>query len=101
MRLQIDFMAPGARVGLAFPPHLRDYIPNPWGSPVTPGQQFFASLEEGTWSKGMAIVATRTLWNEELFVDTRLNPRFPSLLPAGYRHIDEAAAARTWKGILE
>jgi len=57
--------------GLAvpFPPHLRGYIPNVWGAQVDLGQELAGMLEQEVWVKGVALVALRTLWDEELFVD--------------------------------
>lgn len=44
--------------------------------------------------KGMVLVATREVLDEELFVDHRLNPY--TALPAWYRPLDLLAAQRTW-----
>ena len=104
MRLQVDFIADTAAGGdglMPFPPHLRDYIPNSWGSDVGMGQQLYGALEQGIWAKGMALIALRPLWNEELFVDWSLNPYSQKQLPAWYTPLDEGAARRIWKGIGE
>jgi hypothetical protein len=112
MRLQVDFMAtpkeagPGADGLLPFPAALRDYIPNPWGADVGLGQQLYGGLEQGVWAKGMALIALRPLWNEELFVDWALNPYASGgsgrkALPAWYTPLDVDAARRIWKGIGE
>jgi hypothetical protein len=92
MRLQYDFMdAAGGDGGsgssrgiMAFPEHLRDYVPNAWGSNVGTGQALYASLEQGVWAKGSVLLALRPLWDEELFVDHTLNPyaRAAKLIPA-------------------
>lgn len=78
MRLAVNFRDvdeygsrdPGSG-GLAvpFPPHLRGYIPNVWGAKVDLGQELAGMLEQEVWVKGVALVALRTLWDEELFVD--------------------------------
>lgn len=97
MRLQIDFVAStdGATGILAFPPHLRDYIPNVWGSDVTLGQELFGALEQNIWVKGVALIALRPLWAEELFVDAALNP-FMTRRPDWYTPLDDDASKRTW-----
>ncbi|CAE7377855.1 ankrd52 [Symbiodinium sp. KB8] len=79
---------------LDFPRHLRPYIPNKWGSLVTGAQTLHSALEHGIYMKGMVLVATREVLDEELFVDHRLNPY--TALPAWYRPLDLLAAQRTW-----
>lgn len=84
MRLQVDFVdggedgaaAAAAAAGglLPFPPHLREYIPNVWGSDTTTGQGLYSALEQNIHLKGVVLVATRELWDEEVFVDHTLNP---------------------------
>jgi hypothetical protein len=81
MRLQVDFVdgeagAGGAAGGLLpFPPHLRPYIPNAWGSAsLGTGQGLYSSLEQNIHMKGVALIATREVWDEELFLDHTLNP---------------------------
>jgi len=89
MHLQVDFVDGEAGAGggsslLPFPPHLRDYIPNVWGSDTTTGQGLYGSLEQNIWAKGVALIATREIWNEEVFLDHTLNPFAKSarLIPA-------------------
>ncbi len=80
MRLQVDFLRAEGGAGatgsplLPFPAHLRGYIPNVWGSEVGVGQALYGALEEHVFMKGSVLVATRPLWDEELFVDHTLNP---------------------------
>jgi hypothetical protein len=78
MRLQFDFVdaVDGGRSSgvLPFPPHLRPYIPNAWGSDVTTAQALYSSLEADIHMKGSVLIALRPLWDEELFVDVTLNP---------------------------
>jgi hypothetical protein len=80
MRLQVDFVDGQAGAGsgggslLPLPPHLRPYIPNAWGSPTGTGQGLYSSLEQNIHMKGIALIATRQLWNEELYLDHTLNP---------------------------
>jgi hypothetical protein len=38
------------------------------------GQSLYGALEEHMFMKGVALIATRPLWDEELFVDHTLNP---------------------------
>jgi hypothetical protein len=101
MRVPIDFVADddGTKI-LPFPKHLRDYIPNVWGSSISTGQQLHSMLEQNIWMKGMILIALRPLWNEELYVDHSLNPSSKKL-PEWYKHVDELAAKRIWKGISE
>lgn len=104
MRLQIDFVGEIEAGGdglMPFPPHLRDYIPNTWGADVGVGQQLYGGLEQGIWAKGMALIALRPLWDEELFVDWALNPFSQKQLPPWYTPLDDAANRRLWKGIGE
>lgn len=79
MRLQYDWVhvgeGPKGRPDvLPFPPHLRPYIPNSWGSDVSTSQALFSSLEQDIWCKGVVLIALRPLWQEELFADHTLNP---------------------------
>jgi hypothetical protein len=80
MRVQVDFVDGEAGAGsgggalLPFPPHLRPYIPNAWGSLTGTGQGLYSSLEQNIHMKGVALIAVRELWSEELFVDHTLNP---------------------------
>jgi hypothetical protein len=104
MRLQVDFVGDAAAGGdglMPFPPHLRDYIPNTWGADVNVGQQLYGALEQGIWAKGMALVALRPLWDEELFVDWALNPYAGRPHPRWYRPLDLDAARRLWRGLGE
>lgn len=86
MRLQVDFMDLSAKTTglMPFPPHLRDYIPNTFGSEISSGQAFAASLEQDVHCKGSVLIALRTLWDEEIFVDHTLNPyaKRANLIPA-------------------
>jgi hypothetical protein len=61
---------------LPFPDHLKDYIPNHWGSLVSTGQELFGLLEQSIFAKGMVLLSTRGLQDEELFLDR------PKMLPA-------------------
>ena len=107
MRIQVDFCGDegGSGALLPFPRHLRPYIPNAWGADVNVGQQLYGALDAsaGVWMKGMALLATRPLWDEELFVDAALNPNSVTggqrLLPEWYTQLDATANARIWKGI--
>ncbi len=76
MRIQFDFVdaTAGATETLPFPQHLRKYVPNTWGAPVSTGQSLYGSLEQHVWGKGVVLIALRPLWNEELFADMTLNP---------------------------
>lgn len=77
MRIQVDFMDvtdTGSTGIMSFPPHLRDYIPNLWGTDTSIGQGLYSSLEQHVWAKGSVLIALRPLWNEEIFVDHTLNP---------------------------
>lgn len=60
MRLQYDFMesTDGATGIMPFPLHLRDYIPNAWGSDVSMGQQLYGMLEQAIWVKVRAQYAS-------------------------------------------
>jgi hypothetical protein len=62
---------------LPFPDHLKDYVPNHWGSKVSVGQELFAVLEQSIFAKGLVLLSTRGILDEELFLD---RPR-PVLLP--------------------
>lgn len=59
---------------LPFPAHLRDYIPNVWGTNIVTGQALYSALEQNVWMKGSVLIALREIWNEELFLDHTLNP---------------------------
>jgi len=80
MRLQVDFLRDDGGAGatgsplLPLPAHLRGYVPNAWGTEVSVGQSLYGALEEHMFMKGVALIATRPLWDEELFVDHTLNP---------------------------
>jgi hypothetical protein len=80
MRLQVDFLRAEGGAGatgsplLPLPAHLRGYIPNAWGTEVSVGQSLYGALEEHVFMKGSVLIATRPLWDEELFVDHTLNP---------------------------
>ena len=54
---------------LPFPDHLKDYIPNKWGSLVSTGQELFGMLEQSIFVKGCVLLSTRGLLDEELFLD--------------------------------
>jgi hypothetical protein len=97
LRIQYDFLGESDQATsiMPFPPHLRDYIPNTWGSEVTTGQQIYGALEWNIWAKGSVLVALRTLWDEEAFVDHALSPR--GHRPDWYHAVDAAAEERTWK----
>jgi hypothetical protein len=69
---------------MPFPPHLRPYIPNTWGSDIAAGQALYGMLEQHVVAKGSVLVALRPLRDEELFVDHTLNAfaRQAQLVPA-------------------
>ena len=103
LRLPVDFVDGGVGgVGsglpaLPFPPHLRRYIPNVWGADTGVGGQLYGMLEQGIWMKGVALIALRPLWDEELFTDWALNPGGPR--PPWYVPVDAEAEKRIWQGI--
>jgi hypothetical protein len=80
VRLQVDFLRSEGGAGatgsplLPLPAHLRGYVPNAWGAEVGVGQALYGALEEHMFMKGSVLLATRPLWDEELFVDHTLNP---------------------------
>jgi hypothetical protein len=100
-RIQFDFVAEadGSSSLMPFPPHLRSYIPNTWGSGTTLGQTLYGALEQAIYAKGVVCIALRPIWNEELFVDHGLNPYSRKPLPPWYKQLDEAASRRIWRGI--
>ncbi len=54
---------------IPFPDHLKEYIPNRWGSLVTTGQELFGLLEQSIFAKGCIVLSTRGLLDEELLLD--------------------------------
>ena len=67
------------------------------GAPPSPS--LLASLPQG-----IAFVALRPLWDEELFADAALNPNRVGgggapVLPPWYSPVDEGATRRVWQGI--
>lgn len=102
MRIQYDFMVDEDESSLPllpFPKHLRRYVPNQWGSEVSMGQSFAGSLvDQGIFMKGSALITTREVADEELFVDHQLNPM--GKLPSWYTPIDRSADERLWQSVI-
>lgn len=82
MRIQVDYVdnlasettSPSGDTTLAFPPHLRSYIPSWWGAKTSAGQALYGSLEQHVICKGSVLIALRPLFDEEIFLDHTLNP---------------------------
>ena len=82
MRIQVDYVdhlasettSPSGDTTLAFPPHLRSYIPSWWGAKTSAGQALYGSLEQHVICKGSLLIALRPIFDEELFLDHTLNP---------------------------
>lgn len=86
MRVPWDVVDPAhnAHDALAFPLHLRPYVPNEWGAPVNLGQTMHSSaFDAHIWMKSVVLVATRDVLDEELFVQYQFNPVHPALPAQG------------------
>lgn len=96
VRMQVDFVldAQNSTRLLGFPAHLGPYIPVEWGAQVSQAQALHNALEPADYRAGIALLTTREVFDEELFVDHRLNPYRPQ--PRGYVPHDIGAAERTW-----
>jgi hypothetical protein len=80
-----------------FPPHLRPYIPNAWGAKLSGGQALHGAMESGIIAKSIVLVTTRQVFQEEIFVDYRLDPTQPT--PSWYVPINPDVDRRTWAAV--
>eukprot|EP01138_Halocafeteria_seosinensis_P013157 gb/GECG01013438.1/.p1 GENE.gb/GECG01013438.1/~~gb/GECG01013438.1/.p1 ORF type:complete len:384 (+),score=47.15 gb/GECG01013438.1/:1-1152(+) len=99
MRIQYDFIDgdQNTYMSLEFPKHLRPYVPNKWGTDLTTGQALHGLLEQSIYMKGVVLVATRQILDEELFVDHQLNPF--QQLPPWYESKSVDSDSRIWRQI--
>jgi hypothetical protein len=103
VRLQVDFPSDeDAKVDpwnatQPFPPHLRPYIPNRWGARVSGGQTLHGAMETNIFAKSLVLITTRQVFQEELFVDHRLDPAQPT--PSWYVPLNPEADRRTWAAV--
>jgi hypothetical protein len=72
-------------------PHLRKWIPNKYQS--DPGMLYSLSLGR-VFMRGMVLVTTEHVQDEELLMNYRYNPMHP--YPAWYHQPDEEEARRRW-----
>jgi hypothetical protein len=101
IRIQVDFVPESANTTrlLGFPDYLMPYVPNEWGADISQAQVLHNALDPPDYKPGVALVALRELYDEELFVDYRLNPFRPQ--PDWYIPHDVNAAERMWSRWLD
>jgi hypothetical protein len=111
MRIQVDYVdqlasetsSPSGDTTLAFPAHLRSYIPSWWGAKTSAGQALYGSLEQHVICKGSVLIALRPLFDEELFLDHTLNPfakRAELIPPWALKDWEERSNLRRLSGTL-
>lgn len=95
-RIQVDFVLDSRNTTrlLGLPDYLSPFLPVDWGAKVSQAQALHNALDPPDHRSGVALVALREVYDEELFVDHRINPFRPQ--PAGYIPHDIGAAERTW-----
>jgi len=96
-RVQVDFVLDSRNTTrlLGLPDFLSPYVPVEWGAKVSQAQTLHNALDPPEHRSGVALVSLREVYDEELFVDHRVNPYRPQ--PSGHVPHDIGAAERTWQ----